>query len=245
MSEWVAYTYAFGHYLPLAERALKSFARFHPEIPIFFFTPDSFSLSLKNLITRKVSTYDISQECINAGKLLNKEFKNIIYFDADTLIASRFEEVLSEKESVLMLSLSEEHKRAKTVDERLDGNRFPNRGFFAIHELDFFEEYGKEFERRLNIDKEWADNDALALMQFKFPFFFLEERFQVYYNERGRKFWQEKGKVRLENGELVCEDGRKLRILHWAGGWKRGEKFRLKKEHKLSPEIVEFLGFLE
>lgn len=215
----VAFTVADdGLTLRLARRVRASFAKFHPLIPFYIYDCND-EEKIFGEVRESASACKAFGMKPRLCEHLLKDFDCVIQFDADTVVCARLDEFLKQDYDV-----------AGSLNIEVDGNpRYLNSGVLAVTSRDFCKEWVELMYKPNGGKSNQGHYNDLAFSK-RFRLKIVDEK-DVYYNERSREHWD---KLKVDGEDFLC-NGRKVKVLHWAGGiGKMEDKFSSKD---FSPEV--------
>jgi hypothetical protein len=198
-------------YIELANNAVKSFAYLNPNYEPFLFKADNFGSI----------PYQKPEACL---KLFELGFDKIVCLGADTFTISECQE-FEDMEHDCLGSMSIHHSE-KSCNLELPNNRRLNSSFRTENYInaDVLCFNSKEFLidfhhlcKKDELHHGYWDQDYICWL-FNSDLYNCKiiDKTNVCYNESGRSQWLN-GEFRIDNNKVILNDGRELKILHWAG----------------------------
>jgi len=203
----------------LAKRAQRSFEKFHPDIPFYTFDPRN---EKQILGEEKVSACASPSFAIRPRlcEYLLRDYDGVIYLDADTVTCGRLTEFLDANYDV-----------AGSLN--IGSDEFLNAGVSAITSSQFCREWtDRMYQPDSGPSNQVYFNELAHSSRYRLK---TVDKKDVYYNEQSRKYWKD---LKVTPDGLEC-NGRKVRVLHWAGGSGRMEDKLSSSD--FSAEVREFL----
>lgn len=199
----------------LARRVRTSFAKFHPDIPFFVYdcNDEKGIFGEVRESARACKAFEIRPRLCE--KLL-KDYDLVIYLDADTVVCDRLDEFLEQDYDVAgSLNIGE--------------HTYLNAGVSAVTSPEFCAEW-TDMMYKPNAGK--SNQEYFNKLAFSSRFRLkIVDREDVYYNERSREHWKD---LRVDEQGFIC-NGRRVKVLHWAGGTGKMEDKLSSKD--FSPEV--------
>jgi len=199
----------------LARRVRASFSKYHPEIPFYIYDSKDEEKILGE-IRESAEAYKAFEIRPRLCEMLLKDFDCVIYLDADTVVCDRLDEFL-EQDYDIAGSLN--------IGEQV----YLNAGVTAVTNSDFCKEWTELMYKPNGGKSNQVHFNNLAFSK-RFRLKIVDEH-DVYYNERSREHWKD---IRVDGDGFVC-NGRRVKVLHWAGGRGRMEDKLSSKD--FSPEV--------